>query len=70
MVKIEVELPVPVLNNLVVRLENERCPSNYDIHASPEQYIEEIGLADYIGVALGHGGGNRPRSESDHTFSG
>lgn len=38
MVKIEAEHPIPGFNNLVARLD-ERCPSNWDIPASPEQYI-------------------------------
>lgn len=49
--KIEVEHPVPGLDNLVVRLEKQR-PSNWDIPASSEKHIEEIGVADYIWAAL------------------
>lgn len=47
MEKMKAEHPVPRLDNLLTRLE-ERHPSNYDVLASPEQYIEEIGATDYI----------------------
>lgn len=51
MVKIEVEHPVPDLDNLLGRLDEQR-PSNWEIPAFPGQYMEEIGLADYVQATL------------------
>lgn len=50
MVKLEVEHPVPDLE-LSCPARRAR-PSNWDIHTSAEQYIEEIWLVDYIRAAL------------------
>lgn len=49
--KIEVEHTVFGFDNLVATLK-EQHPSTLDIPTSPEQYIEEIGLGDYIQVML------------------
>lgn len=51
MVKVEDEHPVPGLDRLVASLE-ERLPTNWDIPESSEQFIEEIGLVDYIQAML------------------
>lgn len=51
MVKLEAEQFVPGLSNLVPRL-NDRCPINWNIPTSFEQYIEEIELANYIQATL------------------
>lgn len=51
MVKVEAEDPVPDFDSLVSRL--DKLPlSSWDVPASPEQYIKEIQLGDYIGAML------------------
>lgn len=47
MVKIEADHPIPGVDTLIARL-NQWLLSNWDVHQSPEQYIEVIGATNYI----------------------
>lgn len=48
--KIEKYYLVSSVDSLLPRLE-ERCPSNWDVPPSHEQYIKEIRMADFISLA-------------------
>lgn len=52
LVKVEADLAILGFDSLLARLE-ERPPSNWDILASLDQYIEEIWTADYIQCRFG-----------------